>query len=296
MKNASLLFLVAFVLGAMAPMPFNRHANCAGNLPLPDDSEGDVRKKIAEATSGKELGTALNQLFKNADAKKLAKSADDTNLTIAMRACWEMVAKSPLKPDTKAQTLLEDFEKRVSVPVPEVWKEELRNLFLVQQSGFSASSKLKGGFAFGVDREYRANSFAGAVTTAQLAIKLDLDKSRLADLQGRYPFFREVKVAFSKSNERSFVVFFCDWEQPYPLLCVDSKSGNMLWEQPVWGTGTIGPGSGQHVNYLAIACDSQQVAIFGKGSLGLSIEVFSTEDGKPQLRFATTNWFARAEP
>jgi hypothetical protein len=290
MTNERIIVLFVLALGLMCAMGFEFRM----------DNDNDLRKKISDAKSCEELGTRLNQYFRNADARQIAKWVEDPNLTIVMRASWQMADVSPLNPDDKASSFVNRFETRLCLSVPKEWKEELRNLFIRRQKGFQGSMHdMKGGFGFNAETELRAKATADTVTLVRRNAEVEfvINKLSLADVASRYRLdSRHIKVAISKGKEKSFVVFYSDVTDAYPLWCVDSKSGMILWEQTVWGTGNIGPRAGVGVCNVVITCDAKRVAICGRGwSTHLYIEVFSIENGRSELRFATNNWCIPSE-
>jgi hypothetical protein len=288
MSHARILVFFAVVLSALGAMRVGLPNNPRKSLAITD--ERDLRKKIAEARSSHVLGNCLNEFLSNADSKKLAKDAEDADLTIAMRASWLVAEQASLSPDDKAKSFLKRFKSRVGLEVPKVWEEELRNL-VRRRNGFS---NLKGGFGFGDESAGTVKSVGDGleVVGGNAGEAIRINKLSLEELSARFQLYsKRIKVAIAKGKDKAFVVLYSDITDEYPLWCVDPKTGMRIWEQSIWGVGIVGPHSGFGENNVVVTSDDKHVAVFGRGcGTHLYIEVFSIENGKPILRFATNNW------
>jgi hypothetical protein len=241
------------------------------------------------------------------DRSKLAKYVEDQDLVVATRACWDLVEGSSKKPEQKAQSFVEHIQKRLDLPVPKEWKEQLLKIFVNRDKVLrgvpidfaSILQDRKSGFNFNSEPPLRPEGVKEGLALVRESNKTEfvIKEFTLADLKLRYPFGPKLtKAVISKNKESSFVFFFADFDELYPLFKVDAGSGKIIWEQKVWGVGRLLAVGGPGVRCAVITCNRDKVAIFGMGYAGdLYVEAFSAENGKPLLRFATNNWYARAD-
>jgi hypothetical protein len=94
-------------------------------------------------------------------------------------------------------------------------------------------------------------------------------------------------------RDRSFIAVCRPEGGRFSLLCLDSRTGKLLWEGEVWAFGTenlvVTTGWWSHDALLVPAEDT--MIVFGWGGTGCYVEAFAARTGKAVFRFATNLWF-----
>jgi hypothetical protein len=92
--------------------------------------------------------------------------------------------------------------------------------------------------------------------------------------------------------KQSFLAWYEPSGKSFPLLCIDSQSGKVLWTANAWASGgeILAFGSGPMVGSLHIKVLEQQVALFGWAAGSCYLEVLSRDTGTVSYRFSTDYW------
>lgn len=100
------------------------------------------------------------------------------------------------------------------------------------------------------------------------------------------------ELSIQIGTKYAYVAIFDCAGRSFPLWCLDSKSGKILWQTTVWGHGEeenvmeMNP----QWNEVTIVSNETLVAVFGAGVFSNYIEAFSAKTGKNRFRFSTNDW------
>jgi hypothetical protein len=95
--------------------------------------------------------------------------------------------------------------------------------------------------------------------------------------------------------KHSYIALFSGSGQAFPLLCLESNSGRVIWEAETWGYGgenVKGVGTGITHHEIEIVVGDKKVALFGQG-WGCYLEVFDRDTGANLCRFSTSYWVTK---
>jgi hypothetical protein len=103
-------------------------------------------------------------------------------------------------------------------------------------------------------------------------------------------------LSAAAADDRAFVAFFDEYGEKYSLLCIDRKSGKVLWKEQVWALATeqIPARTGPWGHALTMVLQNRSVVLLGIG-VGCYIESFDIATGKPLYRFSSNTWNARRD-
>ena len=95
-----------------------------------------------------------------------------------------------------------------------------------------------------------------------------------------------------------FVVIWEGWPFQYPIICLDSNSGEMLWKSEVWAVDNQkGPSSnfGHFLHHVELTANQGMIGVFGISHMGYYVDGFNIGTGKAMFRFSPNLWFREPE-
>jgi hypothetical protein len=84
-----------------------------------------------------------------------------------------------------------------------------------------------------------------------------------------------------------YITFHSSVPYSHNLVCIEKKSGKVLWNNSVWGEGIAGYEGGGHFHLVQVVPQAQRVLVFGGGAGFLYLQAFNKSDGKSLFRFWT---------
>lgn len=246
--------------------------------------------------------------------EKQEKRKCDADPDIALQAAWELTLDSNEEktPGFLLPRFFGFFEGRTKLKIPRRWEAAmarkasgerkdlqelvLKNYFLSPIYGKKPGLGLvyypiqykKTSMDFsapeGTSLEKRDDQIIISVSGKTVAISQE-DFKKAAE---KYVFLDQFIADLSA--DRSYLALFARVCQPFPVACVDNKTGKTIWRARVWGLGNgfRGPGTGPRYHELMMVLEKNQVALFGITSSGhCYCESFDAESGKNIFRFNT---------
>jgi hypothetical protein len=91
--------------------------------------------------------------------------------------------------------------------------------------------------------------------------------------------------------DRSFVALHSLQPDLYTLYCVDTHSGNVLWQTVVWALNPVfsSQATGPRFHEVSLTIGEDVVGVFG-AAYGCYVEAFDIRSGANVLRFSTNYW------
>lgn len=91
------------------------------------------------------------------------------------------------------------------------------------------------------------------------------------------------------SDRRCIVALHDDLWTPYPIYCLEPRSGDIVWQSEVWAEVPVIRGvSGPTPHWIDIRRCGNRVYIFGTCLFSMYIEAFALDDGDNEVRFSTS--------
>lgn len=311
MRLKALLILVISIITPPAFAQFN-------NVAESDVAElQELRQKVIDAKSPIASGKAYKKLFLRLGQNGLNDLFDDTNTGIALQAAWHhklVVAprwgKEPqsgygpgLLKSNDAQRFFGFLEGRTGLEIPDWWQTEgdFPNLQIETEHerklgpDIGPGLKLEGSLHLPhyfeieqIDRGLQLVAFKGR------------GEHERAFVLRQETFAEGLKIAGSRitsdchvqvDKDQTVLSFANAFGDPSPLLCFDSKSGELRWAKKVWALGNmIGGATGQWPSRLQMNVTDKNVVVWGAGVFGRYVESFNKKTGKPSFRFSTNYW------
>lgn len=92
-------------------------------------------------------------------------------------------------------------------------------------------------------------------------------------------------------DEKAFVVVWSTMPTKYPIFCLDSVSGKLLWESEVWARFPEGYSYfGNFLHVVELTANRTTVGVFGISHATIYAEAFEIESGKSEFRFSPDLW------
>jgi len=255
----------------------------------------ELRQRILDAETSADGGKAFKDLVTRVQRNSLRRLVNDPDTGIALKATFELhklktADYQRMKP-IHAQAFLDAFRERTGLIPPDWWARNLPevNPWIDHTSLSQATTKTVDDtviIAFD-NRELRIES--------SLYAKMCENYVTFTGL-GSEGYFA-VTVFARIETSRSFLAI-CEenFGSKFDLYCIDSQSGQILWQSKVWALGAdnlwAGSGSWSHAAQLTLSEDKNQIIVWGAGRGGSYVEAFDTSNGKNAFRFCSEYWYA----
>jgi hypothetical protein len=288
--------LVVLSIAAVAPGPLARMAAA--------EPDSEIKKMVLDVLYQEEARLADQRyrvLFDAVSIDALRQLKADPHDSIALQAAWEEVQLSlpekdqqqptPVQP-AKLERFLGFLEGRGRVEIPHWWENALRE---VRSRGrdhkvFCLSHVLA--FQRGKSTGLRITTEEGvSLSKENGTIKLRVGKESLVMpreliIEDRV-LDRYDDLSVLISGQHWYVAMYDTVGCKYPLVCLENKTGKMLWQAVVWGTWWW-ESSGLHSQRVTLSKQDERVVVFGASNTGAHVEAFRASDGTNLFRVSTT--------
>jgi hypothetical protein len=276
------------------------------------ESDPDPAHRIIESATAKERGKKYRAYFDNIGAEKLGELKKASNAGIALQSFWEMGKRLSHQGDLFFfQRFIGFLEGRTRLSIPLRWEFQLTSCFLRSQPKKAKTAfevylpkcsflkKSKNG-SFTYQPEILHKTALGFKTAKNVEIGnekggafLTIGKKRIGVAKN---FFNQKglsywdKCAGHIGQDYTFVAFYNSIAESFPLFCLDSKSGKVLWKKTVWAEGgLIGGKTGAYFHDLSLEVSENHIGVFGLGG-ECYLEIFDSKKGDAICRFSTNLW------
>jgi hypothetical protein len=280
-------------------------------------SEGELRDRVIAAKTSHDSGRAFARYFKEVGRNGLDRLKNDADTGIALEAAWEqhaVVMPEELDPDRDvdslpprvlragdAQRFFGFLEGRTGLEIPEWWEGRRnfpprldnweRPIHEFEETDFSLRDG--GGKLKVIKSFYGPKSSAVRVNEGLLLSNGSRKLIVAADVVEKWKNDAPVGTEFCDfyvGGERSYVAIYNEIGFEFPLFCIETKSGKLLWKVRVWGQrlplGMLFTGSGYH-HEIELDVSDERVEVWGAGLFGSYVESFAAKTGAVRFRFST---------
>jgi hypothetical protein len=285
-----------------------------------EGTEKAAKPKNLSAKNSNEAGKALKEWLERAGRKGLPALTGEADTALALAAAWEHFIGPGTKDVTpQPKEFLKYFEDRNGVKVPLRWEycivmDGLSNSpnsdaliaaaqkkYLPQCDFLVQGNQKLNGREIGYCPQPRVDTKMGFYSPQNLHVERKDDKIVLTSGEATVTvqdskFDEEMKHphefgAVHFGPQRTFIAMYEMSGGSFPLFCVDSQTGKMLWQTEIWAWG-------HHVTLgrwlpdpdMMFAETENQIFVFGK-SCGTYVEAFDIENGNPTLRFTPDHYW-----
>ncbi|MEX2287238.1 MAG: hypothetical protein WD648_09125 [Planctomycetaceae bacterium] len=277
----------------------------------------EVKAKLAKAEKSRQAGELYLKFLSNRTPEELRKLQHDEHLEIAIHACWELNDRKILRKEDPelnpqiaepkhAARFLGFLEARTRLQIPEWWES---TIFDPTYGGFDQKQDQ-------ALREYYRKTYEDREPPAGkrwrdirlppdtfLDRKGDTAIARVGSKTAVLPAalfdappddFDWEFCSIDIADDSTIVALYQKLPGPYPLICVDAKTGNVRWRRDTWSAGinnlSFGGFSGSHHHDIQIQRTNDTVALFGDTSFGSYLEIYDIKTGKMHFAFSPTYW------
>jgi hypothetical protein len=284
-----------------------------GESPAPDER---LRQAVLQAENSGQAGKAYRTLFKALDREGLEGLEHDRDSGIALQAAWELHVERAIrgKRSPHPERFLGFLEGRTKLRVPLRWEVELvteplpsdriapaMEDYLPIAPFFSKEDGLykeeperfdETNLGPRVPSGTRLTRTEGGITIMVRDATVTMDEKLFQQIKkeprGEFDELRAVL-----GPKFSYIAWYDPIGDPFPLVCLDSRSGKLRWRVKSWGSGAdnrLGySGPTRHDVYVSVA--SGKVVLFGRAfGGGCYLEAFSEDTGSSLYRFSTSYW------
>ena len=281
-------------------------------------SDKVLRQRVIEAKSPSESGRAFARYFKEV-GRGSPTLKFDADISIALQAAWEehaVILPDELEAEREegdlparvlrpgdAQRFFGFLEGRGGVEIPEWWEgrrdfPERMPLRYDEPYDFEETD-----FSLYGNKE-KLRMIKSSYGPKSSAVKTD-DGLVLSRGEQKLTIVNDVVEQLKKdarqsakycivefSKEKSCVAIYDDLGLRFPLYCIESKTGKLLWKAEIWGQredAQMFTGGGSH-HEVQLQVEEQQVAVWGAGLYGAYVECFDPKTGTAKFRFSTEYW------
>lgn len=274
---------------------------------LTDSELKRLRLDFVKAEDSSQAGPAAHELFERASFEQCKTLMFDDNVSIALLAAWKAMHHkeySTVVPLAASQRFNAFVEAKTGSPIPPHWdmqfalefvrhedvkNSEVRQLYHSDVASYWENwslvrRRIAGGLLFHASTT-KVNEVDNTILFELRGHKLKVHKNVLNWTRKYDCYVCEVAIG----PKKSFIAFYSYPANPYPLLCIDTKTGTVKWVTEIWGAGHLV--RGEHL--VGISALDETVAVFGKTSCSIYTEGFDIETGAQQYRFAENYWSFR---
>jgi hypothetical protein len=290
-----------------------------GNDNPPDER---LRQAVLQAKTYAQAGKAYRALFKRLDREGLANLENDPDPGIALQAAWELhVARAiAAKRIPQPQRFLGFLEGRTRLRIPLRWEIELATTSVAHSPDRIAQTMddylpIAPFITKRKDGTYREEAQPVEETTLGPHVPADTRLKRtdgmIAITVGKATvtiedrLFRQLKkeiapdftiLRVALGPKQSYLVWYEPTGHSFPVVCLDSQSGKVLWKTTSWASGSqnlLGYG-GQMNHDVELVPVPGKLLVFGSVFVGDQyLEAFSSETGSCLFRFSSSRWCIR---
>lgn len=286
-----------------------------------------VIDETARAPSADHEMAAYAKFFSELSAADMLALVNHRQTTLALLARWELLSRgdAAAQRDSHPQRWLGFFEGRTGVTPPARWAAILSALpqpfqphctSIYEPSGLVTSNQFtftgdngatetvtlpcvcaalplrrtSAGFLLngvaGRDADVVRNDNGLRLTARGRA--LQVPENSLSPLWQAYTG-RNARCSLYLGEKRSYVAFFSEWPRKYPIVCLETSSGRMLWQAEVWAHGDVVPlqfGTVPSDHRVELAAAEDVVASFGSDGARCYVEGFDAKTGAVRFRFS----------
>jgi hypothetical protein len=284
-----------------------------------DDNPADQPLRQAILQTSAEAGKAYRALFKRLDREGLANLENDREPGIELQAAWELhVARAiAAKRIPQPQRFLGFLEGRTKLRIPLRWEIDLATTSVAHSpdriaqtmddylSIASFITKRKDG-TYREEAEPFQETILGAHVPAGTRLKRADGKIAITVVKATVTtedrLFQRLKKELSADftmlrvapgPKQSYLVWYEPDGHSYPVVCLDSQSGQILWKTVSWASGSqnlLGYG-GQMNHDVELVPVPGKLLVFGSVFIGGQyLEAFSSETGSCLFRFSSSRW------
>ena len=329
MWSGAFAVLAALLSGTGEPSP----EGASVNVDARDLSVSAVKKAIVKGLAGSrteaaEVARAYRKLFQSANDVELRELARSSNASVALQARWELRNRldfDDFSPSAQGR-IPGFFEGELGLEAPLRWGLMFSSVFFSDADQRLAAQRYYHGAGCPGIRPDKTFEHLGAYFTTSLALpvhptalggcteeatRIRIRGDTLTIQVGEHQISVKKRL-FSDSlaaasvdprcaaliaGQHCFVAVFESSGLSFPLTCVDTTTGQLVWRQVVWAAFPVSrpqmTGPFDHEVHLSIG--DGVVGVFGLGPGSQYIEAFQCESGKSVLRFSTSYWRG-AEP
>jgi hypothetical protein len=307
------MYFVALIMCALG-VPYTLASDEAGSAALDFQR---LRTTIVHAGTSAESGKAYSTLLKRADSEGLEQLMSDSNPGIALHAAWEKYVNRPMlsKGVVRPQRFLGFLEAKTKLRIPLYWEVQLVGLALQNDTDRAtecldeylpaAPFLTKRDGIFHVDAGAFRDTDFGVHTPDSVQLTRVHGRVKIAGGERTVSIDQDLLQRLKKAHDHSYVVLqaaFIDKRvilavydpagYSFPMICVDSSSGILLWESKSWGYGgdnwPIKFGQQRHT--ISVYGFGEHVAVFGEGAGSCYLEVWAVCTGECIYRFCSDHW------
>ena len=279
-------------------------------------SERELREKVIEAKTFRDAGEAFARYFKEVGRRSLEVLKRDPDTTIALQAAWESLTvvmpedlNSSRDADTLPQRVLRDgdaqrffgfLEGRTGLEIPNWWEgrrnfpsrdkgpdwqlTEFEETDVVLRKGSGKLKLIKPRFGTKKNSaELVDERLVLTIGSQKLTVGKEVVETWKKGGLGGGQFDVHVK------KERSYVAIYDDFGLAFPLYCIETDTGKLLWKGEVWGqrlAASIFTGVGYY-HEVELEVGDERIAVWGAGLYGSYLECFDAKTGAVKFRFST---------
>jgi hypothetical protein len=297
MKRLMLLGFLAVHVFALA-LEMVPRANIRTEAWVPGSAERWQIESIVNAKSPVFAATGFEKLFDKRRAEQIRGLKAHASVGIGLRAAWEEVRisvpekRQPSQLDvdrTRLSRFIGFVEGRLCISLPPWWEETVLNAQAFERANifFTVQPQLlypKRGLGFLMPRD---TTLINTQQQAVLQVRGESVRIPAKVLENGRTHSGPCLSAFL-DRDRAYVAMQSDCCDPYQLICIDRRLGNIVWEAEVWasGGGIFYCGPSYHVVSISVA--DQRVLVFGAGPNCVYVEGFAVVNGTPLFRFSTS--------
>jgi hypothetical protein len=288
--------LVVLAMAAAAPGPLARMAAA--------EPDSEIKKMVLDVLNQQEARLAdqrYRALFDAVGSDALGQLKADPHDSIALQAAWEEVQLSLPEKDQpqptrvqpgKLERFLGFLEGRGRVQIPRWWEIALgeaksrgrdhRVTCSSNALAFQRGKRIITGLRIRTEEGISLSKENGTITlrvgkqSLVVPKELIIEDRVLAD-----------NLTVLISGQHWYVALYDTVGYKYPLVCLENKTGKMLWQAVVWGTWWW-EYSGLHSQRVSLSKQDDRVVVFGASSTGAHVEAFKASDGTNLFRVSTT--------
>jgi hypothetical protein len=290
-----------FAIGVLSALGLSAAAHAPPDEPL-DPAVARLVTQIAGATSADEAAKGYVQLFKSPNRQLIRQLKGLPEDGVALRAAWEEVLLDAKFPKDKVNPKLDQpiavarflgfIEGRLRLSLPDWWEEAVEAAFLGGCGRVVPGVPKPWPYHVVPFRDWTIGMPLGQSIQENdkaVVLKSGDETAAVSAVFVKEHFGKPECLSILIDKDRSFVAYHNDFGYSFSLLCLDRKSGNLIWKATVWDWANDLGTSGPWYDHVAVVGNDQRVFVIGCGVSCFYIEAFERASGKSIIRFA--NWY-----